>query len=257
MGEILKEYTTNRFCVFGDTHGQSLQLKNLLDKIYCLYPNIDIFSTGDLIDRGPNSKEVVDLCIDNSVLPVVGNHEALLIEYLNGDDGAYYMHINPGMGGSATVRSYLNLDPKDWALKAYSKEYRNKIPLLHKNFYYNCPQAIMVKTANQSYLITHAGLNYTKDKQQYMFEEEYYNDLTISSIKDVIETFIKFYPEDNLWDFKKSNQIPLVEDMIQITGHLPYPEPQLTDTSYQIDTGCGKNGKLTAIILPEKIIIQS
>lgn len=255
--KIIKQYTTSQFCVFGDVHGQAQQLEKLLKEVRNKYPYIDIFSTGDLIDRGPQSKEVIDLCINYCVTPVTGNHEAMLIEYLKGETGAYDMHINPGMGGAATVRSYLKLSEKDWALHAYKKTYREKIPKLHRDFYLKLAQGIVVHTPNQSYLITHAGLNYVDHKIEFMCKDEKFRDRILSNKIDRISSFIKFYDDNHIWEFKKSNQIPLVEEMIQITGHLPYSEPQLTDTSYQIDTGCGKNGKLTGIILPEKTIVQS
>lgn len=250
------KFNSKHAFVFGDVHGCKDQLERILIEARRIDSNIDIFSTGDLIDRGPHSKEVIDLCIDYCVQPVMGNHEALLIEYLKGDMGAYYMHISKGMGGDPTVRSYLNLDNKAWDIYAQKNRYIQAIPKLHKDFFLSLPKTIYLVIDEKEYLISHAGLNYTQDKLLYLYEQISYKNLNITSLEENIDAFTDFYSEDHLWEFKKSNQIPFVGKAIQITGHLPYQEPQLTKSSYQIDTGCGKGGKLTGILLPENTIIQ-
>jgi hypothetical protein len=38
-----------------------------------------IYTVGDLIDRGLDSKSVIQFCIDNNIKPVMGNREDMLI----------------------------------------------------------------------------------------------------------------------------------------------------------------------------------
>jgi len=64
--------------VIGDVHGNLETLKALLGKIPNLKNQTVIF-TGDLIDRGSKSKEVVQFVIDNGYYCVLGNHEDLMI----------------------------------------------------------------------------------------------------------------------------------------------------------------------------------
>jgi len=63
--------------VIGDIHGQ---LRELEEMIAMVPDGTKIISCGDLVDRGPSSKEVVDFCIDNNVQVCLGNHEAMVID---------------------------------------------------------------------------------------------------------------------------------------------------------------------------------
>ena len=55
--------------VFGDVHGRSDKLIALFDQAYRQYPGyeIEFHTLGDLIDRGPDSKGVLDLCVEHQV----------------------------------------------------------------------------------------------------------------------------------------------------------------------------------------------
>lgn len=69
-----------RVAIFSDIHGNIQVLKaivedikkNNIDKVYCL---------GDVIAIGPNSRECLDMIIENNINMVLGNHE---LYYLNG-----------------------------------------------------------------------------------------------------------------------------------------------------------------------------
>lgn len=58
--------------IIGDVHGELKTLEKLLN---ILPQTKDICFVGDLIDRGPNSKEVINLVIQNKWNCVLGNHE--------------------------------------------------------------------------------------------------------------------------------------------------------------------------------------
>ncbi len=61
----------------GDVHGMFDLLLKLIDK---LPKNNELCFLGDLIDRGPESKEVVDYVRDNNHLCVMGNHEDMMLD---------------------------------------------------------------------------------------------------------------------------------------------------------------------------------
>lgn len=61
--------------VIGDVHGCYLTLMALIAK---LPKGIPITISGDLIDRGPRSREVVQWCIDNNIDVTMGNHEQMM-----------------------------------------------------------------------------------------------------------------------------------------------------------------------------------
>jgi len=97
----------SRQAIVGDIHGMYIKLIELLDK---LPKNIDqIYTVGDLIDRGPDSKEVVQECIDRGIKCVKGNHEDMMISYI-GERGEYDPGIFEMNGGIATLESYSNED---------------------------------------------------------------------------------------------------------------------------------------------------
>lgn len=71
-----------KIAVFSDIHGNKEVLKAILQDIK--ENKIDeVYSLGDTIGIGPNSKECLDMIIDNNIKMVLGNHE---LYYLYGTD---------------------------------------------------------------------------------------------------------------------------------------------------------------------------
>ncbi len=97
---------TNRRIFIGDVHGHYNELMRLFEAIA---PTQDdrIYFLGDLIDRGPQSAEVVDFVKSNQYHCLLGNHELMLLEALNNgelDEPRYQAWLYSG--GIATVTSY-------------------------------------------------------------------------------------------------------------------------------------------------------
>ena len=65
----------NSVIVIGDVHGCYKTLMALLKK---LPKDIPIVMVGDLVDRGPRNREVINWVRSNNVPCVVGNHEVLM-----------------------------------------------------------------------------------------------------------------------------------------------------------------------------------
>lgn len=61
--------------VIGDIHGCAKTFQALLDK---LPKDIPVVVSGDYIDRGPRSKEVIQTMIDRKILGTKGNHEQMM-----------------------------------------------------------------------------------------------------------------------------------------------------------------------------------
>ncbi len=86
--------------IFGDIHGCYETLMALVAK---LPPNAKLIFVGDLIDRGPKSKQVVDFVMSNRHDCVAGNHEKMMIDVQSGAwDFSNWMRN----GGDATFQSY-------------------------------------------------------------------------------------------------------------------------------------------------------
>jgi Calcineurin-like phosphoesterase len=76
----------SRTIIVGDIHGCYDELMNLLDKAN--FSSEDrVVSVGDLITKGPKSKEVLDLFMsDNRFTTVIGNHDLQLRRRWNGEN---------------------------------------------------------------------------------------------------------------------------------------------------------------------------
>jgi len=95
-----------RHLAIGDIHGCFNALKTLLDFIE-LRDDDTIITLGDYIDRGPDSRAVLDLIIEldrsHQLVPLRGNHEVMLL-----DARTKSSWLRPWLsnGGDATLRSY-------------------------------------------------------------------------------------------------------------------------------------------------------
>lgn len=95
-----------RTIVIGDIHGCLKALESLLEAIN---PTEDdtIVTLGDVIDRGPDSKGVIELLMSLSdkytLIPIMGNHELMLMRAFEAksENTFWYRH-----GGQQTLQSY-------------------------------------------------------------------------------------------------------------------------------------------------------
>ncbi len=202
-----------RIFAIGDIHG-------CLDKLIALMGIIDmdpkkdtLVFIGDYIDRGPQSKEVVDYLIDlvrqqSRVIFLKGNHEQMLELYLSGADRSSFL----ANGGHATLSSYS---------KDISSEEANPIPSAHLDFFAN----LRLSYETDQYIFVHAGL-----KSNIPLEEQ--DEWDILWIRD------EFIHSD--FDFGKR----------VIFGHTPFRKPLVFDNKIGIDTGAVYGNKLTCVELP-------
>jgi hypothetical protein len=123
--------------VIGDIAGQYRALEDLLKKMPA---DAILLSIGDMVDRGPQSKEVVEFFMRNGEA-ILGNHEHMMLNYI--DDEKYYdrdtWFYN---GGRKTYDSFGgSFDPEMVA-------WMRHLPLYKE-----------VELNNQNFLISHAFLD--------------------------------------------------------------------------------------------------
>lgn len=108
---------TDRRIIIGDVHGHYETLIKLIEAI-APGKNDQVYFLGDLIDRGPQSAEVVKFVIKNNYKCILGNHEQMLIDAVG--EGQVHPEKFQGWlysGGNATVISYDKKIPQehiDW-----------------------------------------------------------------------------------------------------------------------------------------------
>jgi len=195
----------------GDIHGCLEELKQILELIdNQIEPEDEIVFLGDYVDRGPDSKGVIDLLIDrrdndlHKHAFLRGNHEEMMIDYINsnGTDG-YSWFQN---GGFATIISY------GWG---------DGIPDTHIYFL----EDTKLLYRNGKYVFVHAGID-----RRLPIEEN--------------------TPQKLLWtrnnvDYKGSYP----EDVFVVFGHTPKELVNLGPNQVGIDTGCVFGNKLTCAII--------
>jgi len=221
--------------VIGDIHGRS----DLLDRLLARLPaDRPVFVTGDVGDRGPDTRGVVDRLLARGVRGVRGNHEEWVLAWLDGqfDDFA----LSRAMGGAATLASYGVTGRASGAIEAQA----NRVPEAHRAFFRGLPLVLDLHVAGVPYWLVHAGHPSTEDLRGVPLDE-------------VVPHLARVRPASLLWA-KNDPETMLPVGRTVIMGHLRVPEPIDTGEVLAIDTGAGTvpGAPLTAVLLPERRFVQ-
>ena len=136
---------SKRLIAIGDIHGEIEKLKELLNQLAPQKDDTLVF-LGDYIDRGLNSKEVINCLIELSkktnCIFLKGNHEDLLLKVLQTRNEIDILNWLIA-GGRTTLDNYGSLE---------------NIFKLHNDFFNNLKPYYITK----DYLFVHAGINPNK-----------------------------------------------------------------------------------------------
>jgi serine/threonine protein phosphatase 1 len=91
--------------VIGDIHGCYYTLKELVAQVRKKYPGIELYSVGDLVDRGNNNFEAVDFVISENIKFTPGNHDFMFYHFIH-HPGSELGRIWIYNGSETTVNSY-------------------------------------------------------------------------------------------------------------------------------------------------------
>jgi serine/threonine protein phosphatase 1 len=219
----------------GDIHGESEMLSELLRKLP-LSPGDRVVFVGDYVDRGPDSKGVVEKLIafsrDHVCEFLLGNHESMFLDFL-GWQGAEYFGGDAFLmnGGDRTLASY------DYFRNFESGRPTFKLPKAHADFF----GRLKLYHREGDYLFVHAGIG---------------RDLLAET--DVEWALSRAHTEDLLWD-RATADLPHALGLTIVYGHTPTPDFQVRRNppfSIGIDTGAVYGGRLTAIRLPDETVFQ-
>lgn len=218
-----RENTTDnkKYIAIGDIHGCAKSLMALLGKIRPYSDRTHVF-IGDYIDRGPDSRGVVDAVMEfarhHSCIFLCGNHESMLADAIRTGERTFWI-IN---GGIETLESYQVNDPLE-------------IPDDHRQFL--AEGRLWFETPD--YLFIHAGLDPERSVREQLASPD--------------------AEHAALWERSHVDR-PVVWEKPVVFGHTPVREPLIEERKMAIDTGCvfpdKGYGYLSALLLPEKKVIS-
>ena len=223
-------------CVYavGDIHGR-VDLLAALHRLIAedashLTPGTDklVVYVGDYVDRGLESRQVIDLLLDRplpefSAVHLLGNHDAWLLSFLvDAQVGPTWLRY----GGDATLHSYgvsVGLQRDDARLHdKLQAELRARVPRRHVDFL----QSLQLNYETGDFLFVHAGVRPTLplDRQ------------TTEDLLWIREPFLSWRRD---------------LDKVVVHGHTVGADPIVRNNRIGIDTGACWTGCLTCLVLEE------
>lgn len=229
----------SRVIFIGDLHGCVTEAKQLLEKCHATAEDHVVF-LGDLIDRGPDNAECVDLAMriearQGKPACILGNHEQRHIEYDNIEKKKGHVRVdNP-----THAATRMQLKPEHY-------EYMRKLPL-----YLRLPEHNVVAV--------HAGVYPGRTIE----EQEARHLLHVQMVRPYDKFGNPTYNTKSVWP----SRVPSNEEGWRfwstvwdgpefiVFGHSVIDKPLITDKVAGIDGGVVFGRELHAYILPEKKVV--
>lgn len=216
------------YYAIGDVHGEIEKLDRLLEQIRADAARLGvahrIVFLGDLIDRGPDSRAVIERAIaatnSGEAVTIKGNHEELMMHAIDQTEsiGVYFWAEN---GGDQTIESYARVN-------GVQDDFRNCIDKPHIWWLRALP--VTLTDEERGLVFVHAGID----------------PATYPKCSDELRMWTrsqKFY-NPRLWPDRAE-----VNNICVVHGHTPTREPFLHDRRINVDTGACFGGPLTAVVL--------
>lgn len=247
--------------VISDIHGMFYTFLKLLTNIEEIDSDPTFICVGDYCDRGPFTRQVVDLCIEmqkDGHIFCRGNHDDVLDWILNGFCKSDLREQVVGQVNSMSVIQWWTSNGLIEALKSYDfdtnaifrcrtlsdydnliRAIRDKIPENHKSFFANLP----LSWENDSHFVLHA----------YVKPSVIFNRFGLPSYLNKMDRIM-----ESMWTRFSDNEISASAiqswDKIGVFGHTPTvfynsKEPIKVGKIRLIDTGAVFGEKMTAYCL--------
>lgn len=195
---------------------------------------------GDLIDRGPHSRQVVEFAMQNGIPTVLGNHESLALAFYNHDarcGDMYDRGVWLDNGGDKAVRGWLTIDKRTLTGPqiAQAEAIGGRVPDAVLAWMEALPAYIkgpedQLDSNGRRLLASHTGYGLDADKG------DWFSALWGRHIEGDGD-----FPDDGYW---------------RPVGHTIVKAAQITDTYGYIDTGAAYGsrgyGVLSALMWPTK-----
>lgn len=218
-----------RLYAIGDIHGRADLLAPLLGRIEAdskCHPeqrSITVF-LGDYIDRGPASREVIDLLLSygqtEEAVFLKGNHEIYVTRFLSDpsvlDD---WRHL----GGLETLCSYglkPSISPSKTEQTRLADQFARALPAMHKEFF----ETLKLSFGCGDFLFVHAGIR---------------PGIRIANQRE----------EDLLWIREEFLASETKHEKFVVHGHTPVDRFDIRSNRMNLDTGAFATGRLTCAIV--------
>lgn len=238
--ELARVPDDHRAYVIGDIHARADLLAELLEMIaadaHDAPANRHIIFLGDFVDRGHESRKVIDITLQTNFpsfkrITLMGNHEEYMVRFMEEPLSApEWLQF----GGDATLLSYgVSIQPgvltPQKLLKA-SDDLCQAVPAAHRHFLSDLQDTYDLG----DYMFVHAGVdpNRRLDRQQ---------------------------PEDLRWIRDSFIEHTELYEKVIVHGHTITDTPEFHCNRISLDTGAYHSGRLTCLVLEgnEKRIIQT
>jgi serine/threonine protein phosphatase 1 len=212
--------------IIGDVHGDAVKLEAALK--VADGQGSAVVLVGDYINRGPDSKGVLELLVAASktlgdrLTLVRGNHEEALLNYLEtGDPVPFLKH-----GGLTTIRSYYPIPPMN-----VLDTFRQEFPFLQRELL----QSTVLYLERPGLLVSHCGYNPESPESRAL------SDMTLG-----------FFPAIFSADVRPPRELVVCGHYVQRSR-----QPFISDHLICLDTGCGTDpdAPLTALTLPDRQLL--
>ncbi|MDR0279270.1 MAG: metallophosphoesterase [Paucimonas sp.] len=216
--------TRGRDLAVGDVHGHFSRLREALERVDFDPVRDRLFSVGDLVDRGPESEEVLDWLDQPWFHAVQGNHEALAISHVRGEWLDYGQYRAAGGGW------FLDLDGPGQARFA---ERFARLPL-----------ALEVDTAQGAVGLLHADCPLLR-----------WRDLLPLLGESPVPEKIREVCQWSRLRLKDENERGVDDLRALLVGHTPVHEVRVLGNVWHIDTGGWSKGHFTLLDLARLEIV--
>ncbi|MBC3542386.1 metallophosphoesterase [Rufibacter sediminis] len=204
-----------------DIHGCLATFRYLVEEELKLQPTDTLYLLGDYIDRGPDSKGVIDFILElrekgYPVITLCGNHEELMLQARKEPE---YPEIWLHNGGVETLKSFDTL-----SLEA--------IPAKYWTFL----EELELYVELDDYLLVHAGFDFSlpnpfTDRRSMLWIRDFEVDKTVLGTRKIVHGHTPTY----LTDIQASLQEPL-EDDLNIDGGCVFTSRLGYLTALNLDT---------------------
>jgi serine/threonine protein phosphatase 1 len=220
---------STRLYVIGDIHGRADLLDQIVVKIALdiqQYPGAECLTVtlGDYIDRGPDSRGVLDRLASNpfstNYIALKGNHELLFEAFMQDPSVGHYWRK---LGGLETIHSYrvpVSALMTGQGFEEAGKALKLAIPTAHLRFLASLKTSVTIG----KFFLCHAGV-----RPGVSLERQKVDDL--------------------LWIREEFLTSTMNFGKIVIHGHSPNEWPEVRPNRINIDTGAFATGRLTCLVV--------